>query len=839
MKNFTHKDEFQPGLLKTAQSVVNYCLRKAVFLLLPAFFFFSSLLYAQPPVITKNIGIPSGNANCTGVAYGNNIYIAALSGGYIYSSPDGETWTKVVDAGIPAGTFTSLAFGAGNFVAVGYGGMIISSSNGLNWTSRASGTTQNLTNVQFIQSSFYVTGMNTTLRRSADGITWNTITIGAGTSTDMFLSITYGSSTFVISARNSGGSGSYIYKSATGNSNSWSVQNLNIGTLNRVQYINDRFFAFVAGHQVHTSPNATTWTDVTASISLTLPNASAGTWNSSNQIFNGFYDGTRYYFFGSSQYYSGYGSVWTSTTGTNLTLLTKTAYIVPQGSVYLNGKYFQYGNEGVVSSDDGISYHYPSGSYNSVASNGSGYVAVGMIGSNNGVIYTSLDFNTWSSKTPSNQQELYAVVHNGTKYLAVGNYTVVESTDNGNTWTQIATPTSTLTALAWGNSRFVAAGYEAGNGVIAYSANGIAWTNAVTNNNTYLKVKYVNGQFFALGYDNSSYLGIIMRSADGISWTDITPVLSFPVYYFNDVVYDGSKYHFMGMEFADPGNFIYDDFFSVSTATVTNPNSFANKGQITSPPVGKLLGGDWGQGAFAYSNGHFVGAVNDVSGSYDTYVIYSSDGINWTAEPIDETTSIWGAIAEGNTIRLIGSGDGKVTVTFSGATLPVQLLSFTGSLINSQSVLKWQTASEQNTQDFIIQHSVDGVQWNTTGTVQAAGNSSSVQQYSFIHDHPAKGLNHYRLWQRDADGRSSYSKIISLVNNGRDKQLLVYPVPVSDGKLNILLQEATTITLYNNAGILVLSKQLPAGNSLLELGRLPKGTYHLKAGKEAALIVIQ
>ena len=28
---------------------------------------------AQAPVITKNMGIPSGNANCSGVAYGNSV----------------------------------------------------------------------------------------------------------------------------------------------------------------------------------------------------------------------------------------------------------------------------------------------------------------------------------------------------------------------------------------------------------------------------------------------------------------------------------------------------------------------------------------------------------------------------------------------------------------------------------------------------------------------------------------------------------------------------------------------------------------------------------------------
>lgn len=782
---------------------------------------------AQAPVIVKNIGIPSGNANCTGVAYGNSKYVAILSGGYIYQSADGESWVKVVDAGIPAGTFNSISFGAGYFVVVGNNGMIISSANGLNWTSRTSSTTQNLTNVQFLQSAFYVTGMNATLRRSTDGINFSSITIGAGTATDMFLSITYGNGLLVISARNTGASGSYFYKSATGLSNSWTFQNLGFGTLNRAQYINNRFFAFFSGNQIYTSPDGNTWTDVTATVTLMLPNATAGTWNSSNQIFNGFYDGTKYYFFGSSQYYSGYGSVFTATTGLNFTLQTKTAYIVPQGSAYLNGKYFQTGNEGIVSSNDGINYKYPTGSYMSVATSGTSYVGVGLVSSNNGNIFTSPDFNTWTERTPANLQELYGVIYNGSKYLAVGNYTVVESTDDGLSWSQIATPATTYTTVAWGNSKFVAGGYTG----LDYSATGTTWTTANSANNAYFKVKYVNGKFFALGYDNTNYLGVIMYSTDGITWSDITPTLAFGVSYFNDVVYDGSKYHFMG---AESSNY---NFFSVSTATVTNPTSFLNKGTIVSPPGGSQLGGDYGQGAFAYSNGHFVGAVNDVADAYKTYVIYSNDGINWTSSAINETTIIGGIVANGNSFYLMGQGDGKITVSYG--VLAVHQLDFNAALVNGQSQLQWQTNGEINSKDFDIQYSTDGNTWSSIGTVLAAGNTSSAKQYAFTHATPVKGINYYRLKQNDNNGSFTYSKTVSILNKKSIGLLSVYPNPVIQNSMNVQLTESATVKIYNSAGAMLYSKQLAAGAQQINVSGFAKGTYTVKAGDAVIQVLIQ
>jgi len=810
----------QASLLKASHLKKVFCM--IALLLCSAY----NIMEAQAPVITKNIGIPSGNGNSKGVAYGNGVYVTALSNLGIYSSADGNTWSR---ATTPSTTLGAIAFGNGIFVIVGDNGLVLTSTDGTTWTSRTSNTTQNLLDVQYLNSAFYAVGNNRTLIKSTDGINWTTQTISVGLATDFMLSITYGAGTYIISSRSStGGSQSQVYKSTTGASGSWTLQNLNIGTLNKVQWINNRFFVFFAGNQVYTSTDASTWTNVTGSITLTLPNTSSGTWNSNNQIFNGFYDGSKYYFFGSSEFYSGYGSVWTATTGLNLTLLTKTAYIVPQGSAYLNSKYFITGNEGIVSSTDGITFKYPTGTYMSAASSGTSYVGVGAISSNNGSIFTSSDFNNWTEKTPFNQQELYGVVYDGSKYVAVGNQTVIKSTDNGNTWSQIATPSDNKQGLAWGNSKYVAIGYGA-TGQITSSTDGIAWSTVDITDNWYFRVKYVNGKFFALGYDNTNYLGVIMYSSDGTTWSTITPNLPFSVYYFNDVVWDGTKYHFMGVEGST--------FFSISTAIPTDPNSFANKGTIASPPGGTAIGGDWGQGAFAYSNGRFVGSANDVNNTYEAYVLYSADGVTWTAVDINEKTAIQSAITEGNTTRLMGMGDGKITVSFG--LLAVDFLNLEGNLVNGESLIKWQTAAEQNTKDFVVQYCINGSNWNNIGIVNAVGTSVSVQQYAFTHKTPAKGVNSYRIMERDVNGKTTYSNIINIICKTNSKQLIVYPNPVTGNIVTLQLPAAATVTLYNSNGALVLNKSFKAGVQQLSLTGLAKGAYNIKAGEETRQIIIQ
>ncbi|MEO6316315.1 MAG: T9SS type A sorting domain-containing protein [Chitinophagaceae bacterium] len=795
-----------------------------IILLLCAFTFLFQPINAQPPSLAHSAGFPQ-YANGTGVAYGNSVYVSVFYGGTIYISPDGITWAKVSDPGIVAGTFSRIAFGAGVFVVVGANGLVLTSANGLNWTSRSAGTSNSFLDVQYLQSAFYATGRNATLRRSADGINWSTITIAVGSATDDFNCITYGNSAFAIGARPTVGGGISVYRSTTANSGSWNYQNFSpTSSLNRLIYLKNKFFIFCSGTEIFTSADASTWTNSSSSLILTQPDNSTATLSSPNQMFNGIYDGTKIYLFGySGGYYSSYGSIFSSTDGINFTLQSKTAFIVCQGSAYLNGRYFEYGNEGIISSPNGIDYKYSNGSYYAMASSGTSYVGVGFAG-NQGVIFTSTDYSSWTDKTPSSTQNpLFAAVYDGSKYVAAGDRTVVQSTDNGNTWTEIATPTDYIVAMAFGAGKYAEGGYDANTYVprLAYSSDGISWTTANTANNYYFKVKYVNGKFFALGYDNDTYLARIMYSDDAVSWSDVTPTLGYSPYYFNDVIYDGSKYHFMGMEASG--------FFSVSTATPTNTASFANKATIDAP--NSALGGNFGEGAFAYSNGRYAGAVTDVN-TGAAYIIYSSNGTSWTAIDAGELSSVYGIVAEGDKFRMLGTSAGVFTLTFNAA-LPVKLTFFNASSETGQSLLQWKTASEINSSHFTVQHSMDAINWQSIGTVKAAGQSSITRAYQFTHTSPGKGSNYYRLLQVDADGKTVASAV-KQVYFGKAGNAQLYPNPAR-ASVQVLLPGtgAATVTLFNASGQPVYQQSGSGDKMQLSIGNLSKGIYQVQISQGA------
>jgi hypothetical protein len=172
------------------------------------------------------------------------------------------------------------------------------------------------------------------------------------------------------------------------------------------------------------------------------------------------------------------------------------------------------------------------------------------------------------------------------------------------------------------------------------------------------------------------------------------------------------------------------------------------------------------------------------------------------------------------------------------STLPVSWLSFTAVRKEQTVQLQWQTATEQNTKDFVVQHSTGNSSWSNIGTVMAAGNSQSISNYGFTHLQPAEGSNYYRLIQRDADGKQNISKTVQ-VQFTTTARMQVYPTPVTNGVLYVKLPADAVIRMYNSNGSLVLEQKGKAGLQQLQLSLLGKGSYYLRAGTETATILVQ
>lgn len=94
--------------------------------------------------------------------------------------------------------------------------------------------------------------------------------------------------------------------------------------------------------------------------------------------------------------------------------------------------------------------------------------------------------------------------------------------------------------------------------------------------------------------------------------------------------------------------------------------------------------------------------------------------------------------------------------------VPLQLTSFSAQKVGSNVQLKWSTAQEQNSKEFVVERSADQSNWSVVTTVSAANNSNGAN-YAAEDRSPAQGTNYYRLKMVDNDGSHAYSDIKSVV----------------------------------------------------------------------------
>ena len=93
-----------------------------------------------------------------------------------------------------------------------------------------------------------------------------------------------------------------------------------------------------------------------------------------------------------------------------------------------------------------------------------------------------------------------------------------------------------------------------------------------------------------------------------------------------------------------------------------------------------------------------------------------------------------------------------------------------------------QTATEHNRAYFQVDKSRDGMNWQVLSTVDAAGNSTELLNYSAMDANALEGNNYYRLTQVDIDGTSKEYGIINVSCSGTSKGYFsAYPNPSTDG----------------------------------------------------------
>lgn len=161
-------------------------------------------------------------------------------------------------------------------------------------------------------------------------------------------------------------------------------------------------------------------------------------------------------------------------------------------------------------------------------------------------------------------------------------------------------------------------------------------------------------------------------------------------------------------------------------------------------------------------------------------------------------------------------------------TLPVQFINFSATLQNKDALLKFSTANEVNVSNYIVQRSIDGINFTSLASINAQNNKENNYQYIDLNvTELAKQHLYYRIQEIDNDGVTYLSKIINLTINPSITSILTYPNPVKDF-INIIPGEPafSLIKILNINGNVVYEKGITLPNKI-NLSSLAGGVYFL------------
>ena len=182
-------------------------------------------------------------------------------------------------------------------------------------------------------------------------------------------------------------------------------------------------------------------------------------------------------------------------------------------------------------------------------------------------------------------------------------------------------------------------------------------------------------------------------------------------------------------------------------------------------------------------------------------------------------------ISNGNTCARVP------VVAIEECPLPLNWLSFEATKTTSGSLLTWSTASELNTEYFIVEYASDGKNFKELSRIKALGNSYNSYVYEDLVER--RNTKYYRIVQYDTDGLSSKSEIKQLAYE--DPQPVLFPT-IHQGEFSISIPADTTyfkVLIFDSMGEEVYTytstKKLVEHSTIdITMPNLPRGVYMVK-----------
>jgi len=336
---------------------------------------------------------------------------------------------------------------------------------------------------------------------------------------------------------------------------------------------------------------------------------------------------------------------------------------------------------------------------------------------------------------------------------------------------------------------------------------------------------------------------------------------------FSNVAFIGSATNWTNLSNAGSSDDVYTD---IPTNGLSSNGDYTDVFQATnfgfSIPSGATINGiivEIERSDINNAKDNFIGIVKGGSvGSEDksvnpawsseTYISYGSSTDLWS-----ETWTVADINASGFGVAISVKKQGgganpqpiidhiRITVHYTAAALPIELIDFNTEFSNGNVILDWQTATEINNDYFTIERSTDAMIWEDLLTIQGAGNSTARIDYQAIDYHPLAGTSYYRLKQTDYDGQFERFTIKSIINLEAENNLIkLFPNPAR-GVINIASKSISwdELSIYSSSGknltslVSLLNHNNERNSFQIDINSLPKGVYFLKFKEKSARVI--
>ncbi len=171
----------------------------------------------------------------------------------------------------------------------------------------------------------------------------------------------------------------------------------------------------------------------------------------------------------------------------------------------------------------------------------------------------------------------------------------------------------------------------------------------------------------------------------------------------------------------------------------------------------------------------------------------------------------------------------------STLSLPITVEYFKGSKQANGNLLDWKiTCTNTPTANMILERSSDSRKFTAISNITATA-LRCLQAFSFTDELPTAGVNYYRIKLTDADGKSTYSNIIAILNKEKGFDIVgMTPNPVINKTvLSIASATATNMTIVvtdiTGKKVATRSIKLVAGSNqvILDFSNLASGSYQV------------